>query len=145
MASGRVVYKSNSTSNWLSSRFKSGRLKCIVDYFGINYFTYVVEVDLIRVGSDPLMAHVGRLAKLETLYLSRSSVHSAGLKHLEALAHLKYLALDGTKITDDGLAYLNGLTGLKELYLGETNITDSGLAHIQSLSKLEHLFWRKRE
>jgi hypothetical protein len=113
--------------------------KWLVDLFDVNYLGHVVVVRLAEKGSDAVLASVGRLRRLKTLDLQRSSVTDTGLRELENLTELQDLTLDRTTITDAGLAHLEPLTQLKALTLYKDHITDAGLQHLRSLKNLQNL------
>ncbi len=108
----------------------------LVDRVGVDYFANVVVVRLppkraliwFERGADAELAYVGRLHRLERLWLSDSTVTEAGMAHLAGLTHLESLGLRNTPITDGGMAHLAGLKSLKVLDLAGTEITDAGLA-----------------
>ena len=109
----------------------------------------VVQVDLNdSIATDATLACVGRLTKLESLWLENSHMHSspggtritdAGLLHIAGLTDLQELNLACTDFTDAGLLFLGRLTRLEYLVLGGTQISDAGLVHIAGLSDLQDL------
>ncbi|QDV38837.1 leucine-rich repeat domain-containing protein [Tautonia plasticadhaerens] len=111
----------------------------LVDRLGVDFFGSVVEVDVIGGGSDALLAHIGRLDRLDHLRFLDSDVSPAGLSRLRTLSRLKWLDLGETNVTDAGLAHLRGLTALEGLGLDQTRIGDAGLAHLAEMSNLRHL------
>ena len=114
--------------------------------------------------SDAGLVHVGKLHKLERLYLGSSRVGGSGLKHLDSLSQLRYLSLkqlpiddaklatlpelpalqdlglDYTRITNDGLVHLARYPQLSRLWLDHTPVTDAGLVHLAKLPNLKTLF-----
>jgi internalin A len=113
--------------------------KWLVDSLGVDYFGYVVEVDLFDHGRDADLVHIARLSQLQTLILARSAVTDAGLAHLAGLNRLKGLYLGGTAVGDAGMAHLAGLTCLQGLGLDDTQVGDVGLAHLEGLTGLQQL------
>lgn len=111
----------------------------LVDLLGVDFFGSVVEVDVVGGGSDALLAHIGRLHRLDHLRFLDSEVTPAGLSRLRSLSRLKWLDLDGTKVTDAGLAHLRGLTALEGLGLDQTSVGDAGLSHLGEMANLRHL------
>ena len=97
-----------------------GAPKWLTDLIGVDYFGHVVQVSLPydSTATDAAMAQVGRLTRLESLYLDDSSLGDAGLAHVKNLVGLSVLSLGNTDVTDTGLANLNGLINLSELQLG---------------------------
>ncbi len=89
--------------------------------------------------TDAGLAHLRRLAALETLDLSFSEVTDAGLVHLAGMTRLRELWLEETKITDAGLVHLRELSALETLSLSSTPITDAGLMHLRGLTALKSL------
>ena len=112
--------------------------KWLVDLIGVDYFSYVVFVDLSKRGSDAELTHVGNLSRLECLSLYRTPVTDTGLAQITKLTQLKALALGWTRVTDAGLMHLRGVRRLEELWLQDTQVTDAGLVHLRSLTGL----WR---
>ena len=76
-----------------SQRAKPGAPGWLVDRVGVNYFGYVVFVNLLRRGSDAELAYVGNLGRVESLGLNGTPVTDAGLAHLTGLTRLRELAL----------------------------------------------------
>src|SRR5438270_8632323 len=58
-----------------------------------------------RLADDSLMAHVGRLGRLEYLSLSDTVVSDAGLAELQALTRLRELHLQKTAVRGPGLIH----------------------------------------
>jgi hypothetical protein len=112
------------------------------EILGVDYFDDVRSVYLEFKESDLVaeLAHVGRLRRLEELYLASSQVTDAGLASLAGLGNLRKLDLDSTEVTNARMAYLEGLTGLWFLNLSHTEVGDAGLAHLRGLSGLTDLF-----
>src|SRR5262245_10312561 len=125
----------------------------LVDRIGIDYFGSVAAVYLdraIRWGFfrdrrdlNPILAHVGRLERLEWLNLHASSVTDESLVHLRGLANLRVLVLGQTNVGDEGLAHLEGQTNLRRLMLDGTRVSDAGLVHVGRLRRLETLILNK--
>jgi hypothetical protein len=137
--------------------------KWIVDHLGADFFGSVVRVDLGLEATNNVMGHIGRLNRLEELYLGgnqvtdswlihlrglknlrildvgTSQITDAGLAHLERLPKLEKLELSQTKVTDAGLSYLDGLTGLKDRELVFTAVSDIGLMHLKRFKNLRRL------
>lgn len=135
------------------------RLSLLVDLGGVPW----LSLENAPV-SDAGLVHVGKLAKLERLYLGSSRVRGNGFRELASLSQLKYLSLkqlpiddaklatlpelpalqdlglDYTRITNDGLAHLSRYPQLGRLWLDHTQVTDEGLAHLAKLSNLKTLF-----
>jgi hypothetical protein len=112
----------------------------LVDLIGVDYFGHVVAVWFWpSLGTDGTLVHVGRLTRLQMLFVSSPSVRGVGLAHLKGLANLSGLDLSGSEVSDVGLAHLKGLTSLSHLDLSETRVTDAGLTHLKGLTKLSYL------
>jgi hypothetical protein len=109
----------------------------LVDLIGVDYFGHVAAVWLFSptTATDGTLAHVGRLARLQVLCDTSSSVSDGGLAHLKRLTELSHLTLSGTQISDTGLAHLKGLTSLAHVNLSITHVTDSGLAWMPTEGK----------
>ena len=91
--------------------------------------------------SDAGIAHLENLKNLREVHCSKSRIGDESLRVLGRLPRLEKLSLQGNKFTDEGLAHLEGLSQLRQLYvgLGKTEITDAGLAHLANLTNLEVL------
>ena len=76
----------------------------LVDLIGIDYFGSVAVVVLPEAGSDAVLAHIGRLGRVQAVNLSMAPVTDAGVAHLQGLAQLRDLSLNGSGVTDAGLA-----------------------------------------
>jgi hypothetical protein len=138
--------------------------KWLSDRIGVDYFGHITSVWLrITTDEDTALVPVTRLAQLQELRLSGSSLSDtglarlsritslsrldmdysrfsdAGLENLKGLTRLSVLSLNGTRLTDAGLAHLKGLTSLTELNIAGTRITDAGLAHLKGLTSLTEL------
>jgi hypothetical protein len=106
---------------------------------------FVGEPIALSVGSrgnladDALMAHIGRLGRLEYLSLSDTAVSDGGLAELRALTRLKELHLQKSAVRGPGLAYLAAMKELEELMLPTYPFTDADLAPLQELTKLKEL------
>lgn len=88
--------------------------------------------------SDEGLKSIGVMESLKTLFLFRSDITDAGLKHLKNPL-LEDLRLGNTRIRGSGLASLAQLKNLKALNLNQTAVDDDGLEHIVGLSRLESL------
>ncbi len=109
----------------------------LIDLIGADYFGHVNLVILTTPSAtDATLAHVGRLTRLQELYVSSPSVSDAGLEHLTGLTNLSILSLSGTPVSNGGLAKLMGLIKLFHLNLSDTPITDAGLVSLHGLTKL---------
>lgn len=112
--------------------------------------------------SEPMLATLTKLPKLEKVILAKAEIDDAGVAHLDKAKSLKRLNLNGTsttlqsvsfqnlkaldtlhlagsQTTDAGLKALAGLPSLYELDLSGTQVTDTGLKVLASLPKLERL------
>ena len=132
---------------------------------GVDYFGDVVQVMLGKNATDATLAHVGRLAKVKSVYGPGAiEITDAGAAHLAGLTRLESVNLSGTKVTgaalanfrgmdslkhisfigppvsisDADLAHLEGLTGLESLYVSHTQVSDAGLAHLEGLVNLKN-------
>jgi hypothetical protein len=72
--------------------------KWLTDLLGVDYFGHAVEVSLLSesTATDATMTQVGRLTRLERLYLDDSSVGDVGLAHAKGLVGLYVLSLQNT-------------------------------------------------
>jgi Leucine-rich repeat (LRR) protein len=92
-----------------------------------------------RRGTNETVAMTSKVASVEKLDLSGSSVTDEGLEVLAKMPKLRWLALNLTSISDDGLAWLKDIKSLERLRLHSTRITDAGLKQFKSLSNLKVL------
>jgi len=83
----------------------------------------------LRMVLSPVNDH--ELRRLESLWLGRTEITDAGLRHLKGLPALHYLNLNHTDITDAGLEHLEALTCLRCLVVGNTHVTDEGVKKLQ--------------
>jgi Leucine Rich Repeat (LRR) protein len=113
--------------------------RSFVDRLGVDCFGYVAGVYGGQEHPNAVMAQVGKLDRLETLYLEWTHVTDAGLANAMGLRKLKVLVLCDTDVTDAGLAHMQGLVSLRMLDLTNTAITDAGLVHLTGLSSLREL------
>ncbi len=116
--------------------------KLLVNLVGPDQLSNVVRVELTRGASDTELIQIGRLNRLEVLFLSGFSVTDAGLAHLQSLNRLKALRLGAGKVGDAGLAHLSGSQNLQELSLSIGPVTELGLVHLKGLPRLKLVrFW----
>jgi hypothetical protein len=114
----------------------------LADLIGVDYFGHVTYAWLSSTSNplDAVLAHVGRLTRVQFLVASRAPVSDSGLLHLKGLTELSSLILTNTHATDAGLAHLKGLTKLSYLNLGSTQISDAGLEHLKGLTNLKWVY-----
>jgi internalin A len=113
-----------------------------VDALGPDFFGHVVQVNYKgdRRFGDEQMTALGRLPRLDSVWIEGSAVTDAGLAHLRDLTRLNCLGLCWNKgITDGGLVHLRGLENLEDLSLLYTGIEGRGLAQLARLSRLDVL------
>ena len=110
----------------------------LVCRLGVDYFANVVYVALPK-ASDAELAHIGKLARLEWLFLGGSTVTDKGWSSLDELPNLQVLSLAGASIGDAGMVHVRGLLRLKSLTLHSTKVSDAGLANVRRLVRLEKL------
>jgi hypothetical protein len=135
-AGGTVLYD----WQWRDGDLIPGGKPCapgwLVDLIGVDYFGHVTAVGLYpdRTGSDDaVLAHVGRLTRLQSLAYNSfdAEVTDAGLAHVSGLINLSYLGLSNTQVTDAGLVHLKGLTKLESMNLESTRVTDAGVRELK--------------
>jgi hypothetical protein len=117
--------------------------KWLGDRIGIDYVCNVSRVILLDIKTDPVLVQVGKLNRLECLYLSGPAVTDGRLEPLERLTRLEELRLLGGEIRDAGLAHLESMRSLRRLFLGGPKITNAGLVHLKGLTNLEVLYVMK--
>jgi tRNA A-37 threonylcarbamoyl transferase component Bud32 len=76
---------------------------------------------------DEHLAPVGRLPKLQALYLGHTAITDAGLDHVLRAPDLNYLELYGTEVTDAGLMKLAALKNLSHVAAGRSKVTAEGV------------------
>ena len=111
-------------------------------YVGRDFFVTATAVWLTADRpTDALLSYVGRLERLEELFLgSDATITDGQLKYLASLTRLKRLDLDRTNITDAGLEHLAGLSRLEFLKLRNTAVTNAGLKQLAGLTRLRTLY-----
>jgi hypothetical protein len=85
------------------------------------------------------LACLERLATVDRLDLSRTSITDAGLRYVDELAALHELDLSHTAVTDAGLQALRGVGGLRRLSLTATRLTDAAGVELSTLPDLQEL------
>jgi len=146
---GRVCYEWERKDRFLVPNGRPRWPKWLVDRVGVDYFGSVVSAELFEAGSDAEMVHIGRLRRLEELYLYASGAShtpisrltDAGIAHIAGLGRLRFMTLSSNRVGNPGLTHLEGLTGLEELTITMTQATPDGVAALRrSLPKLR-LTW----
>ena len=145
---GRVIYDSQlpARSKPAAPRWPKG----LVDHLGPEYFKGIDTVIFQAIPNrgpkiqfdEPMMAQVGQLDGLKTLFLGDvpgGSLTDAGLAHLGNLRGLTRLSIAGSSLTDAGLATLAEFDQLENLNLIATPMTDAGLVHLRGLTRLINL------
>ena len=89
--------------------------------------------------TDKVLEPVSRLASLQELTLSETSITNEGLHKITNLRQLKSLDLSRTSIGDDASRHVAQLKALEELRLYRTNVGDEGVRHLQLLPLLRRL------
>ncbi len=82
---------------------------------------------------------IGKLAKLEMLVLSDTSVDDTASEHLSRLVNLKALSLGHTCVSSECLRHISTLRNLERLRLCGTEVDDSWLEQLGTLPKLRRL------
>ena len=90
--------------------------------------------------TDAAMEHVGRLAKLEGLWMWDAAVTDEGVARLEGLRHLKDIHVSNAKITDASLRTLAQLPRLETLSLQGNYFTDAGLVYLKGMRDVKGLY-----
>jgi hypothetical protein len=89
--------------------------------------------------TEPMLADVAALSRLESLTLMNAHVAKDGLPHLAKLHHLRELTLISTDLTDADLIHLHGLNSLRHTYLvNNPGLTLGGIKELQR--KLPRLY-----
>jgi hypothetical protein len=130
-AGGSVLYDWHYKNGRPDSRGKSRWPKRLVDQLGPDYFGSVVFVFVPEKGSDVELAQVGRLNRLERLWVRSPAVTDAGLAQLQNLTRLQNLMFAGSAISDDGLSHLKDLTSLNKVSFSGTLVTDAGVQKLR--------------
>lgn len=74
---------------------------------------------------------LGKLSKLQNLFLGKTKISDTGVEHLKGMTQLQTLSLNSTAVTDAGLTHLTGLSTLKTLNLQETKVTAAGVDELK--------------
>jgi hypothetical protein len=146
---GRVLYNWERKNRNPVPNGKPWWPKWLVDYIGVDYFGDVIFVELGEKGSDAEMIHIGRLRRLEELYLQVSAAShdpvsrltDEGMRHVAGLNRLRTLLLSSNRVGDAGLVHLQALTGLDELTILMTQATPDGVAGLQKSLPQLRLTW----
>ncbi|MDZ4401673.1 protein kinase [Prosthecobacter sp.] len=106
------------------------------DGSGIEALGGISTLKTLRVSTTfpgSALKHVGRLASLDRLYLSRNTVIiDANLAGLASLKKLTLLRLDDTRITGTGFASFKDFNNALNLHVEDCRITDEGIRAITS-------------
>jgi internalin A len=122
----------------------------LIGMVGVDYFETVVFAELFERGSDAEMAWIGRLGRLEELYLNvsnsdgppASGLTDAGMVHVAGLDRLRTLLISSNRVGNAGLKPVGGLTGLQNLTILMTQATPEGVSGLRrSLPKLRVLWY----
>jgi hypothetical protein len=99
-----------------------------------------LDLRLNRITMRPLQ-HIGDISDLRELNLSMKlspvAWRDEDMAFLKRLAKLERLSLSSTSLADAWLAYIEGLKNLKSLQLYDIAITGDGLDHLKGLSMLK--------
>ncbi len=113
----------------------------LVKALGQDRFGHVVAVHLPgRRADNALMAHIGRLTRLEELTLLEFQGSEDDLANLAGLIRLKVLMIFGGGVTNKGLLHLSELRQMESLWLPGSQITT--LEPIRGMTQLKVLFLR---
>ena len=106
--------------------------------------TNLLHVESVSVAKDVKDEHLALLKplapQLAWLYLNKTGITDAGLKHLSGLKQLRRLHLANTAITDAGIKNLAGLENLETLNIYGTKVTTGVLDTVAKLPKLKKVF-----
>lgn len=102
-------------------------------------FSNLERLSVPRATTDTGLAHVGKVASLEGLYINANRTTDNGLVHLEKLENLRELALGGGDISDAGLVHLEKLPKLEYLLLWGKRFGDAGMLHVSKIPNLNNL------
>jgi len=95
-------------------------------------FLNAVAVDSPPGASDDAVALLGRMPRLERVFVSGEEVTDTGVKHLAGLRKLETVSLSGTSVGDEGVRHFESLEELQQLYLTHTQVTDQGVRQLES-------------
>lgn len=126
---GQVQYKFN-RPNWIP--------QFVQDNFPVCGSISTVILNQTDQALPPeLLAEIGSLRGLESLWLLGSQITDDDLEKLKPMTHLTGLYIGYCPVTDKGVEHLNGLTNLKWLFLSKTQVGDEGLKTVSRLTKLK--------
>jgi hypothetical protein len=89
--------------------------------------------------TDRSLAHVSKVAILESLQANRTDITDAGIVALAGLQNLHTLSLRNTAITDESVSTLSQLKSLVFLDISQTSITDKSIAELAKLKDMNML------
>lgn len=146
---GRVLYEWERKNGNPVPKGRPGWPRWLVDRVGVDSFGNVVFVELGENGSDAEMIHVGRLHRLEELYLHVSAAShepvsrltDEGMRPVARLNRLRTMLLSSNRVGDVGLAHLKGLTGLNALTILMTQATPDGVASLRKSLPQLRITW----
>ena len=91
--------------------------------------------------TDDSLRYVGKLKRLETLYMwDVAKVGDTGVAHLAYLSRLKYVHISTSRITDKSLEIFAGMPQMEGLSLQFNSFTDRGVKQLTKLPRLESLW-----
>lgn len=140
-AGGSVTYDwewGNYNPDIINYNGKSRAPKWLAKLIPVDYVSNVVDVHLTShrpmspsQADDETLAHVGRLGRLESLWLDSTTVTDAGLAQLRGLTGLRHLFISRTSMSDAGLVHLKGMPRLVILSISGSRVTDEGLLDLE--------------
>ncbi len=91
--------------------------------------------------TDETMPHIGKLRKLECLFVwNATAVSDEGVAHLAPLTQLKYVHISEGQLGDDSLAILSRLPNLEGMSLQGNRFSNQGLTHLKNMLRLKSLW-----
>lgn len=125
--------------------------KWLLDWFGIDFFHTVVQVNLKcpegthnylldDSASDDVLQYLPAFPNLKVLLLGNLQARDESLRHLAHLEQLERLYMwNVSEVSDAGAAQLANLKQLRSLHISGSKITDESLKVFGSLPLLEEL------
>ncbi|WP_182865432.1 protein kinase domain-containing protein [Rhodopirellula sp. JC639] len=107
----------------------SGTKVTVEDLSRLRFLPSLVSlsVENTPIDDEGLAEIVRRQPKLQSLYLAKTKVTDAGLKHLRELRELVRVDLASCKVRDEGLVHLHALENLQAVGLSSTAVSPAGM------------------
>jgi Leucine-rich repeat (LRR) protein len=107
----------------------------------INGAVHLSMIDLEgnNLVTDEIAKEIGRLTKLDRLFLSGSSISDGMMPNIIRVDSITNLWLSHTKITNRGIQGIGTMGNLRTLFIEKTSISDAAAKELSKSRTLEHL------